>query len=46
MPIGGSRMGTSGYGGGTKDNYKKPKKGTKTVKVGASSKWFSKRGKK
>lgn len=44
MPIAGSRMGTGGYGGGSKDRYKKPSKGTKTVKVGASSKWFSKSG--
>lgn len=45
MPIAGSKMGTSGYGGGTKDNYKKPRKGH-TVKVGASSKWFLKGKKK
>jgi hypothetical protein len=43
MPIAGSRMGTSGYGGGTKDKYKKPRKGTKTVRVGKGGKWKGKK---
>lgn len=46
MPVSGSKMGTAGWGPGTKDNYKKPSKGTKTFKVGKGGKWPGASGRK